>query len=128
MTMGHTEGKQSYYIDDDGYIVHNETGDTVACISDTDYIQDLTRILGCYDALLETCEETMLHLEEIKNYLTGNNCSASGLYSAENVIQTAIAAAKGDSQDIDPDHNNARDIRTPERHGRHTNRSNTTQS
>ena len=37
---------KNYYVDDDGYIVDTATGDTVAYISDQDYVQDISQILN----------------------------------------------------------------------------------
>ena len=44
--------EHEFYVDDDGYIVHNKSRDTVARIDDTDYIEPLTRILDSHDDLL----------------------------------------------------------------------------
>ena len=63
--MKHTQGKQSYYVDDDGYIICNKTEGAVAHITDADSIQDLSRILDCHDALLEACEEMHTALQRV---------------------------------------------------------------
>ena len=46
----------TYYVDDDGYIVHNASRDTVANIVDKEHIEPLTQILGSHNDLLQACK------------------------------------------------------------------------
>ena len=41
-----------YYVDDDGFLVHEPSGDTIGHIVDGDHVQELLKILNAHDGLV----------------------------------------------------------------------------
>ena len=79
-----------YYVDDDGYIVHDESRDTVARILDNEHVEPLTRILESHAALLEALQGDEENC--IPNAQTILSQALLGNYEAVKVMLSALCS------------------------------------